>query len=203
MTASGAKMKPTYLTGGIVAIAFVAGGSAFAEGRETEKMRAMIAGIEFITQNSSLEYAGEALPGMTIVAEEELRLRFNAAAGQVISVNDRQSFDRVSAFYDRDTNEIYLADADSIMGPDLLHELVHFMQDINGKDDLFGSRQVCLEAQAYDLQAIWQTEQGIEPASKPEYGFVTMLYGVCNDADFSWIDSEYSTANKRAGAALD
>lgn len=188
-------MKPTYFTGEILAMALGAGGSALAEGRETEKMRAMIAGIEFITQNSSLEYAGQALPGVTIVAEEELRLRFNAAAGHVISANDRQSFDRVSAFYDRDTNEIYLADADWIVGPDLLHELVHFMQDINGKDDLFVSRQVCLEAEAYELQAIWQSEQDIEPASKPEYGFVTMLYGVCNDADFSWIDSAYTNSD--------
>ena len=71
----------------------------------------------------------------------------------------------------------------------MFHELVHFLQGINGKDDMFLAHRVCLEAEAYDLQATWQTVTGIDPASKPTYGFVTMLYGVCNDADFSWIES--------------
>ena len=97
----------------------------------------------------------------------------------------------VSAFYDRPANKIFLADVNAIAGPALFHEMVHFLQDINGKDDMFISHRVCLEAEAYELQAIWQTEQGIDLASKPEYGFVMTLYGACNDADFSWIESPY------------
>ena len=115
------------------------------------------------------------------------------------AIEDDRSFGRVSAFYDRYANKIFLADVNSIAGPGLFHELVHFLQDINGKDDLFASHRVCLEAEAYELQAIWQTEQGIDLASKPEYGFVMTLYGVCNDADFSWIDSPYTNAHKCAG----
>lgn len=174
-------MKCTYLSGFTVAVALVVGNCALAEDPETQELLAMIRGIEFITQNSSLEYAGQPLPRVAIVTENELQLRLRAA-------EEEHSFGRVSALYDRDANQIFLADANAIPGPGLFHELVHFLQNINNRDDMFLSRRVCLEAEAYELQAIWQTEQGIDPASRPEYGLVTTLYGVCNDADFSWID---------------
>jgi hypothetical protein len=73
--------------------------------------------------------------------------------------------------------------------PSLLHELVHFLQNINGRNETFADHPVCLEAEAYDLQEAWQTEQGVDLARKPEYGFLLTLYGACNDADFSWVES--------------
>ncbi len=184
-------MKHAYLAGATVAVALAAGRQALADDLEARKMLAMIADIDFITQNSSLDYSGETLPLVTIVSENELQLRFHASEGPVPANKGGHSRGRVAAFYDRDANQIFLSDVNSITGPGLFHELVHFLQDVNGKDDMFVSHPVCLEAEAYDLQAIWQAEQGIDLASKPDYGFVTTLYGVCNDADFSWIDSAY------------
>lgn len=184
-------MRHAYLAGVTVAVALVAGRQVLADGLETRKMLAMIADIEFITQNSSLEYAGEALPLVTIVSESELQLRFHASEGPLPAQKGGHSRGRVAALFDRDANQIFLSDVSSITGPGLLHELVHFLQDVNGKDDMFVSHPVCLEAEAYDLQAIWQAEQGIDVESKPDYGFIMTLYGVCNDADFSWIDSAY------------
>jgi len=191
MIAGGANMKRTCLSGVTVALAFAAGGSALADGPETQKMLAMIRNIEFITQNSSLEYAGQDLPDVIIVSERELQSRFRSSKAKTIATDGDRSFALVSALYDRSGNRIFLADVNSITGPGLFHELVHFLQDINDKDAMFASRRVCLEAEAYELQAIWQTEHGIDLASKPEYGFVMTLYGACNDADFSWIDRTY------------
>ena len=178
-------MKRKYLSGVTVAMALVAGHSALAEGPETQKLLAMIEYIEFITQNSSLEYAGQDLPDVTVVSENELQLLFRSSEAEVSANEHDRSFAPVSAFYDRSANTIFLADVNSIARPGLFHELVHFLQAINDKDEMFTSHRACLEAEAYELQAIWQTEQGIDLASKPEYGFVMTLYGAWNDADFS------------------
>ena len=182
-------MKRTYLSGVTVAMALVAGRYALAEGPDTQQMLTIIEYIEFITQNSSLEYAGQDLPHVTVLSEDELQLLFRSSEAEVSAKEDDRSFGLVSAYYDRSANRIFLADVNTIAGPGLFHELVHFLQAINDKDDMFASHRACLEAEAYDLQAIWQTEQGIDLASRPEYGFVMTLYGACNDADFSWTDS--------------
>jgi hypothetical protein len=178
-------MKRTYLSGITAAMALVAGPHALAEGPETQHMLTIIEYIEFITQNSSLEYAGQDLPQVTVVSGDELQLLFRSSMVEVSANEDERSFGLVSAYYDRSANRIFLADVNTVAGPGLFHELVHFLQAINDKDDLFASHRACLEAEAYDLQAIWQTEQGIDLASKPTYGFVMTLYGACNDADFS------------------
>ncbi len=193
-------MKRTYLSGVAVAMALVAGRHALAEGSETQQTLTIIEYIEFITQNSSLEYAGQDLPHVTVVSEDELQLLFRSSEAEVSANENDRSFALVSAYYDRSANRIFLADVNSIAGPGLFHELVHFLQAINDKDDVFASHRACLEAEAYELQAIWQTEQGIDLASKPEYGFVMTLYGACNDADFSWIASANTDAHNRAGA---
>lgn len=182
-------MKPAHPAVVAAAVALVAGGQAFADGPETRKMLAMIAGIEFITRNSSLVYVGEALPVVTVVGEHDLQLRFRASQMPAPASTSSRSGGRVAAFFDRHANQIFLSDASAVTGPGLLHELVHFLQAINGKDDMFASHPVCLEAEAYDLQAIWQTEHAIDLASKPDYGFIMTLYGACNDADFSWVES--------------
>lgn len=184
-------MKRTHHSGVTIAITLVTAGQALADGPETQKMQAMIADIEFITQNSLLEYAGQTLPDVTVVTENELQLQFRASEAPVLALGDDHSFGRVSAFYDRYANKVFLSDVSSFTGPGLLHELVHFLQEVNGKDDMIVSYPVCLEAEAYDLQALWQAEHGIDLDSKPDYGFVMTLYGVCNDADFSWVDSAF------------
>ena len=188
-------MKRTYLSGVTVAMALVAGRHALAEGPEIQQMSTLIEYIEFITQNSSLEYAGQDLPHVTVLSEDELQLLFRSSEAEVSAKDDDRSFGLVSAYYDRSANQIFLANVTTIAGPGLFHELVHFLQAINDKDDVFASHRACLEAEAYDLQAIWQTEQGVDLASKPEYGFLMTLYGACNDADFSWINSPYTHAH--------
>jgi hypothetical protein len=193
-------MKRTYLSGVTVAMALVAGRNALAEGPETQQMLTIMEYIEFITQNSSLEYAGQDLPHVTVVPEDELQLLFRSSEAEVSAKEDDRSFGLVSAYYDRSANRIFLVDVNTIAGLGLFHELVHFLQAINDKDDMFASHRACLEAEAYELQAVWQAEKGIDLASKPEYGFVMTLYGVCNDADFSWTASANTDSYNWAGA---
>lgn len=168
---------------------FVVTKMAALDGLETRTIKAMIQGIEFITQNSTLEYAGEALPDVTVVTEGELQLRSYSPEALIAATKEDRTLDRVSAFYDQEANQIFLADPNSIEGPTLIHELVHFLQNTNRRDDTFADHRICLEAEAYDLQSAWQTEQGVDLARKPDYGFLMTLYGACNDADFSWARS--------------
>ncbi|WP_353476183.1 hypothetical protein PVT71_24830 (plasmid) [Salipiger sp. H15] len=172
-------------------MALAVGTCAYAEGFETRVMQAMIRDIEFITQNSSLEYAGQDLPGVTVVSADALQQLFRSSETHVSAKQDDNSPARVSALYDRFANRIFLDDMNAVAGPAMLHELVHYLQAINDKEDMFVSHIVCLEAEAYDVQAIWQTENEIDLASRPQYGFVTTLFGICNDADFSWMDGAY------------
>jgi hypothetical protein len=159
------------------------------DGPETQLMRAMTADIEFITEYSTLEYAGQALPDVIVVTENEIQLRYYSTEALVGAEQGGRVLGRVAAFFDREANTIFLADLRSIDGTGLLHELVHYLQDINGKDDMFADHLVCLEAEAYDIQALWQTLNEVDLASKPDYGFVITLYGACNDANFSWVNS--------------
>jgi hypothetical protein len=181
-------MNRAFLSGVTVAMALVAGRSAVAEGSERLDMLGI---IEFITRNSSLDYAGERLPDVTVVSDDKLQQLFRSSGTHVSAKTEDGSPAFVSALYDRFENRIFLSDAYAIAGSGLFHELVHYLQDINGKADMFTGHSVCLEAEAYDLQAIWQTERGIDLAARPEYAFVMTLYGICNDADFSWIDGRH------------
>lgn len=140
--------------------------------------RLAIRGIEFITMNSTLEYAGQALPDMTIVTEHELQLRLHSPETEAAAEEDGRALGRVSAFYDREANRIFLDDPATIEGASLLHELVHFLQNINGTNETFDDHRICLEAEAYDIQSAWQTELGVDLARKPDYGFVMTLYGI-------------------------
>lgn len=70
----------------------------------------------------------------------------------------------LAAFYDKRLTIYLRNDFDANDRNDqagLLHELVHYAQWANGK-----SRTACLgalEAEAYELQAKWRGEQGLEP----------------------------------------
>lgn len=159
-------------------------------GPETQIKGAMTAGIAFITEYSSLAYAGQALPTVMVVTEHDLQLRAHPPEILLQAEEDGGIKGRVSAFYDRKAKEIVLADVNSVNGPSMVHELVHYLQDINGKDEMFADHMVCLEAEAYDLQALWQTQENVDLGSRPDYGFLMTLQGVCNDADFSWVKSD-------------
>ena len=73
-------MKRTHYSSITVGMALVAGDCAFAEDSDIQTKLAMIRNIKFITENSSLQYDGQALPSVTVVTEGELQTLFLAAA---------------------------------------------------------------------------------------------------------------------------
>lgn len=45
----------------------------------------------------------------------------------------------------------------------LIHELVHYIQDINGYTESLGEKYlVCTESEAYDIQILWQVINEVE-----------------------------------------
>jgi hypothetical protein len=155
-------------------------------GADDEATAAMNAAIAYITDASTLVYNGEVLPEVTIVSSAKLQLLAYAPETLMKAEHEGRDLPVVSAFYDVETKEIFLADHNDINGAALLHEMVHYLQDVNGKTDMFANHEVCLEADAYDIQALWQHETQTDIETMPTYGYVMMLYAVCNDADFSW-----------------
>jgi pSer/pThr/pTyr-binding forkhead associated (FHA) protein len=77
------------------------------------------------------------LPDVIVVTENEIQLRYYSTEALVSAEQGGRVLGRVAALFDREANTIFLADLRSKDGTGLLHELVHYLQDINGKDDMF------------------------------------------------------------------
>jgi len=131
--------------------------------------------IEWITQNSELTYHGEPLPTMYLVSDEEL---WYTVYGRARTDAERESNFAVNAIYDHTTRSVLVPESYDLMDGTtahfLVHELVHYLQDINGVLDT-----ECVsnnEALAYDLHHDWmeQYQTGGEPTDPLFRIFVTM-----------------------------
>lgn len=131
--------------------------------------------IEFIEANSLYEYRNTPLPEIIIATEQEI-------CGSVY--NPPQITCDVAGYYNDDTNEIYIRNTptqymveDRFKEVILLHELVHYLQYMDGTYQIVECRQN-LETHAYDLQEKYIDEEGIDPKQKPDPLFA-MITSMC------------------------
>lgn len=141
--------------------------------------------IEFIEQNSKYEYNGEKLPYIQIRTNDELcRSIFEP------EVYERVKEDcTVAGYYDHNTNAIFIADApakymveEGFIEIVLLHELVHFLQLMNGEYDKVACKNE-LEADAYILQRKYVDHMGYPEEQKPDPLFA-MITSSCPPDQF-------------------
>jgi hypothetical protein len=145
----------------------------------------MLEHIEFITKWTVLKYNGEQLPDVHFVDSDQLQLLYYTQEMLLNFERTGMAVPLVAAFYDINQNEIVLTNNyDKATDTSLFHELVHYLQMINGKSDMFINNMICLEAEAYDLQSFWQQQTSTALETAPQYGYIMTLYSVCNGPSF-------------------
>lgn len=126
--------------------------------------------IKFIEQNSKYEYNGEKLPYIQIRSSTEL-CKSIYAPEVYEKIKEECS---ILGYYNHHTNAIFISDApgkymvkEKFIETVLLHELVHFLQFINGEYDRVKC-QNALEVDAYVIQIKYVEYMNYPEEQKPD-----------------------------------
>mgnify|MGYP003316904720 CR=1 FL=1 len=121
--------------------------------------------LQFIEDNSLYEYTDTPLPEIVIATEKEICSE--------IYIPPQESCD-VAGYYNHDTNQIVIRNEptqymveDRFQEVILLHELVHYLQYMDGTFEIVECRQN-LEIHAYNLQELFVDSEGINEQQKPD-----------------------------------
>lgn len=118
--------------------------------------------IQFITEWSTYKYNNEPLPKIRTASPGMLQVYAFGDYKVAQAEYKGEKLPTINAVYDPKKNELLVSkdidlQSEEMSGPTLVHELVHYLQDINGKTALYeDDKLVCLEGEAYDIQALWQ-----------------------------------------------
>ena len=131
--------------------------------------------IGFIESHTELEYDGSKLPSIHIVSEKQVCNNVYVPPRDVCNI---------AGYYDHDTNNIFITDkpieymvADRYHEVVLVHELVHFLQYINGIYKTIKCKQA-LEQDAFMIQEKYVEENNIDPQNAPDALFA-MVASMC------------------------
>ncbi len=140
--------------------------------------------IQWIVENSELEYNGEPLPTVTVVSSDYIKiLAYGEITVAEAEFNGVELADIV-ALYKHDDNTMIIPDTLDLYDWNnhyvIVHELVHYLQDINGYYELpeYVKCRVKLEELAYELHVRWMDEVD-HPGERPNSLFLLMLLNSC------------------------
>ena len=139
----------------------------------------MLPHIEWLVANSDFEYNGEPLPSVEYISFELMQVAVYGPETVAQAEYNGSTLPTAHAYYDDERDTIVLQtgfDWDSMDTMHIMvHELVHYLQDINGiTDPCLGN----LEPEAYQLHDQWMVEHN-SPAERPNMLFVYMLRMSC------------------------
>lgn len=123
--------------------------------------------IQFITEWSNYKYNQEPLPEVRTESDDMLLIYAYGDYAVAQAEYKGEKLRPVMAIYDHKKNQLLVSENLDLndpkqSGPTLVHELVHYMQDINGKTALYeDDKLACLEGEAYDIQAFWQAVNNV------------------------------------------
>lgn len=139
--------------------------------------------IDWLTENSSFEYNGEELP--TIRQMPYAYLEVEVYGPENVAMAERQGTElpKIHGAYRDDTNEmLYADDVDPWAWENrdtLVHELVHFLQMVNGINDECVQK---LERPAYKLHWEWVEAHGYQDQfEEPNWLWVYVLEMACHE----------------------
>lgn len=130
------------------------------------EVRNLLEYVNFVTEWTSYEYSGEALPAVETISHTLVQIY---AYGDFVYAQAEfkgEELPVVMAVYDVKDKTIYLSDRIKEGGaseePSLVHEMVHYLQDINGYTESLDGHLICSESEAYEVQMLWQIINGVE-----------------------------------------
>lgn len=135
--------------------------------------------INWLTENSALEYNGEPLPEVAGINYAILEIMAHGERAVAAAEKEGRELFPVHGVYDHFKKKIlFPEDVDPWTDEDtMVHELVHYLQDINGTlDECAGNN----EKEAYTLHWKWVEEHGYE-AEEPNWLYVFMLAMACEE----------------------
>lgn len=135
----------------------------------------MLQKIAYIVENSKYDYNGEKLPSVRIKNPLEICKNLQKEEEKIPDECN------IGGYYNHFTNEIFISRIpippmveEKLIETVLLHELVHFLQFVNGEYD----RVQCLnelEKDAYRLQGEYVSDMGFPKEQKPNSLFVLIV----------------------------
>lgn len=132
---------------------------AHAKGVTEQTLREM---ISFIETWSGYSYDGQDLPEVRSLNDQWLQMYYYGDYEYAQAEFHGVELPLVNAYYEPKDQIIYISDRIALDSeevlPTLVHELVHYMQDINGYTESVGEHLACTESEAYDIQMLWQIE---------------------------------------------
>lgn len=150
-----------------------------------QKEKIILEHIQWIESNTTLEYNGEKLPKIEKLPRSNLIARFYNIDPNPEKHTDRDKRilknSKIIALYSPDKDTMYFTKNFNVKDWEtkhiLVHELIHYMQDING----FELKNHCnngLEAFAYHVQSKWQIENN-HPLPRPSRILIARLIASC------------------------
>lgn len=131
----------------------------------------MLAYIKFIKEWTSYKYNGEPLPKIKIERAELVQIFAFGDYEYAQAESKGIELPTVLGLYDGDRKTIYVSDLvdpnEPMFSVTLVHELVHYLQDINGYTASLDGHLSCTESEAYDVQMLWQIQYGINVHEVP------------------------------------
>lgn len=150
----------------------------------------LVAYIAYIEDVTTLKYDGQPLPEIVSESPEEMLLRYYGDFEVAQAEYKGETLPAVDGLYDAEINTIYVVSTYDLNGmdsaPTLIHELVHYMQDINGEYEEVGNDTACLEGLAYDVQATWQNQYQQFVERVPSYEITLLAFMQCGAASQSF-----------------
>lgn len=127
--------------------------------------------IDFATEWTSHHYNGEPLPKIQIERHSIVQIYANGEIETAKAEQEGAELLVVNAVYVPEDKTIYVSDQISPTDPKLeatlVHEIVHYLQDISGYTHSLEGHLSCTESEAYDVQMLWQKINDIAPDEIP------------------------------------
>jgi len=125
--------------------------------------------IQFDVEWTSYKYQNEPLPKVKVLPDELLQIYAYGDFEYAQAEAQGKKLPIMNAVYLPENKTIYLSERLDLNAPStevtLVHELVHYLQDINGYTKSLDGHLACTENEAYEVQMVWQKIHNVDVES--------------------------------------
>lgn len=122
--------------------------------------------IDFAVEWTPYSYHDEALPKIQVEKHAIVQILAHGDLETAQAEAKGETLPSVNAIYVPEDKKIYVSDHVSLANPKievtLVHEIVHYLQDITGYTRSLNGHIACTESEAYDVQMLWQKINNVD-----------------------------------------